>query len=113
MTSPECAECLERLWPENPRVPQWDSRRKGYLRPECYGCPNYPPEEEKEIVYADMQWTRRQWDTVQQLRGQVTYIQRKYEEAQRILGEILKQYDEIQRKRKEYEQRHKQQLQGK
>lgn len=73
-----CEECIKGLWPENPAVPQ--RYGLGYLRPLCEACPNYPPDKEEMIVYADMQWTNRQWDVIQQLRGQVAYLQSKYQE---------------------------------
>ncbi|MBC8274805.1 MAG: hypothetical protein H8E40_07550 [Chloroflexi bacterium] len=57
--------------------------RKGeYLRTDYGYLPplELPREEEKEIVYADMEFTNRQWNVIQQLRGQVAYLQSKYQE---------------------------------
>jgi len=39
------------------------------------------PREEKEIAYADMQWTDRQWHRVEQVIGEMRYLRDKYQEA--------------------------------
>ena len=38
------------------------------------------PKKEEEPIYQDMEWTPKQWDTVQQLKGQVLYLQGKVNE---------------------------------
>ena len=73
-----CEECIKDLWPENPTVPQ--RYGLGYLRPLCESCRNYPPDKEAVIAYTDTEWSNRQWYRVQQLEGQVKYLQTKYQE---------------------------------
>jgi len=48
--------------------------RDGYL------LPLELPEQEVVIAYTDMEWTPRQWTVIQQLRGQVAYLQSKYQQ---------------------------------
>ena len=74
-----CEECKQNFWPFNPEVPVFNRQKLGYDRPFCEACPNYPPDKET-VVYADMQWTPRQWDRVRQLEGSVRYLQQKYQE---------------------------------
>jgi len=38
------------------------------------------PEEPKEVIYTDEQWTNRQWDEVQQLKAMVLHSQKKIDE---------------------------------
>jgi len=68
----ECEECIERLKPSDPREPFYIKasrfRAGHYLKPICYYCSNYDPSTQKPPEVKEEQWTKRQWDTVTQLR---------------------------------------------
>lgn len=80
-----CKECLERMYPEDPRI-----RGGRYNRCGCDYCDKSTDQRELEekLMRLDeileqvpeKQWTSRQWDTVNQLRGLVLHLQRKVNE---------------------------------
>ncbi len=72
-----CAECLERLYPEDPRV-----ITDGHCG--CYYCskPFYYRELEKtkEIEVKDItsEWGNNQWDYVQQIKSELLHYRKEY-----------------------------------
>ncbi len=93
-----CRQCKKDLAPENPEV-GW-TLRGIYLKALCHGCPSsingkavfsntelrLDALEEREPV-----WTKNQWGTVEQLKGQVLYLQGQVKElrAKKIRGDKL------------------------
>jgi hypothetical protein len=69
-----CQDCKEKLYPEDPSVPQYNPRTHRYLRPLCEGCPD---KEEPITREVEMAWTKKQWDYVLQLKGQELYNQKR------------------------------------
>ena len=69
----QCKECIARLYPSNPRQPFFAGDNR-YLKPVCFYCANYSPEELPQPRVVEPEWTRRQWQYVQQLRGMVNHL---------------------------------------
>lgn len=63
-----------------PTVPVFNREKLGYYRPLCEACPNYPPDEETAIVYADMQWSDRQERITQQHSARMNHLDNKLNE---------------------------------
>jgi len=84
----DCSECLNRLWPEDPRVPQYDPHARRYLPPICHCCPNEFNKDhldgrvnDLEAISAQRGSIPRQYqEQIQQLRGEVAYLHKKIAE---------------------------------
>jgi len=84
-----CEECKERLWPDNPETGRYLPRTGQYFAPLCHGCPNeYDKGIEGELIEVkDRIGTleaisaqpggipRHYEESLQQLQGQVNYLQ--------------------------------------
>ena len=62
----ECQACRQRLKPDDPRQPFFVRGR--YLKPICFNCNNYSPRDSYPEAKEEY-WSKRQWDTVNQLRA--------------------------------------------
>ena len=86
-----CDECKERLYPANPEIGGYHFRLKRYFPPLCEGCPHQHEKEEatlaervanlEEISAMPGQIPRRYYDSLQQLQGQLIFIQNKLNAA--------------------------------
>lgn len=82
-----CKDCLEQMWPEDPRVGAHDWRLKRYLSPICQGCPNEYRLKELDIedrignleaISAQPGRIPRQYyDQLQQLQGELAHLKHK------------------------------------
>ena len=82
-----CQECRERLSPlgMNPSVSQWDKYQSKWLKPICYGCSNYDPEEPappqpQEIIHRLSNMGKAEFDLLQQTARKVDSLEKKLAE---------------------------------
>ena len=85
----DCIECIERLRPQDPRQPFYISNGQ-YLKPLCYHCRNYSLHIEEQPEVKEEKWTRRQWDTVNQLRAGFIHVHKDVMECLQKVEEIRK-----------------------
>ena len=88
-----CAECKERMHPQNPEVGFTDLRTKRYYPPICQGCPQKDSPEEmiitlkerianlESIIAEPGQIPRAFHEELQQTKGQVIFLQNKLNAA--------------------------------
>ena len=86
-----CDECKARLYPDNPEVAGYDRRSKRYLTPICDGCSHQGDKlietlqdrvNNLEAISAQPGEVPREYhESLQQLRGQVTFLQNKLNTA--------------------------------
>ena len=98
-----CQECKEQMWPGNPEVGGYHIRLKRYFPPICQGCPQKDSPKEtiirlqerianlEEISAQPGKIPRQYHDSLQQLQGQVVFLQNKVNEA---LDRVKKQPQE-------------------
>jgi len=72
-----CDECKERLYPTDPQIGFTDFRTKRYYAPLCQGC-SYEHEAQEVKEIPEKPWDRRQWYTVEQLKGEILNLKRKF-----------------------------------
>jgi hypothetical protein len=80
-----CDECKEKLWPDNPKVGHYLLRTGQYFAPLCQSCPNEYDNEIAEVkdrigtleaISAQPGGIPRHYqDRLEQLQGQVNYLQ--------------------------------------
>jgi len=71
-----CDECKERLYPTDPQIGFTDFRTKRYYAPLCQGC-SYEHEAQGVKEMPEKPWDNNQWDTINQIRGEVAYLNRR------------------------------------
>lgn len=104
-----CDECKERLYPMNPEVGGYHLRTKRYYLPLCWGCPHEYEKEDNAIVsgleerISNLEGIsatpgripREYYDRLQQLQGQLIFIQNKLNAALGRGKERAKQKQQI------------------
>lgn len=83
-----CAECLKRMWPEDPRVGFTDFSTGRYYAPICQGCGNESKTNDLEDRVGNLEAISAQpgrapryyQEQLQQLRGEIAYLHKKITE---------------------------------
>jgi len=73
-----CQECKDRLYPENPTVPQRINDR--HLKPLCYGCSQYEPSREPITVTPQPEDANHLQAQVDNLKGMLIYYRNELNE---------------------------------
>lgn len=79
---PRCkyySECAQKLYPDDPEAPKCRFDRQGnyYLPCLCDGCYGYITAPEPAAPTPEPEWSRQQWQSVQQVKAETTFLHKK------------------------------------
>jgi len=83
-----CKECLNTIWPEDPRVGFTDFRTQRYYPPICRGCSNESQQSDLEDRLGNLEAIsaqpggipRRYYDQFKQMHGELAYLRNRIDE---------------------------------